>query len=230
MNETKNRRHSEVIRSRMAALGAATERDLLAICRDGMRPTEERTMACSLLGQIRSRRAIPLLLKIGSQEEEQLLVWEALSAVGAIHSRTATPRLMQLIRTSASPFKRQAAVFALWRLTDVRARPLLIRILRNEREDVKTRAFAAEALGLLPLTRNSVSAMIAALDDPSVEVRYSAVCGFSGLRSTAAVPALKRLLTDNMVVDGQPLGKRAAKVLVEISASWRRKTKTPNRR
>lgn len=176
-----------------AQLGTAFDENL---------PPEVRARACAEIGSHRFRPAIPSLLKLGSIAGDPLIVWQALDAVGAIGSKTATRPLLQLIRDSKSAFVRQAAVFAVGQLADPRARPHLIRVLKNKSELPKTRGFAAEALGLLRSQPASSETLISALGDVEPEVRCAAVSAIAALRDRRAVPALRSLLTDRTIVDG----------------------------
>jgi HEAT repeat protein len=206
----------------MVALGAATVGDLTQICLDAARATEDRALACLLLGAMRSRASVFMLLEIGAeaQEEETLLIWQSLAAVGAIRSRRATRPLIRLFRTTRSWLKRQAAVFALGQLADKRAERLLIRVLLDPKEVAKTRGFAGEALGLLGPKPQILKVLVAALEDESAEVRYAALCGIGALRSKTALPAVKSLLSDDTVGAGQStIADRAAKVIKDIEAS-----------
>jgi HEAT repeat protein len=124
---------------------------------------------------------------------------------------------MRLIRTTPSWQKRQAAVYGLWGLADQRAEGLLIRILLDKKEVEKTRGFAAEALGLLHPTPLIEEAYIAALQDSSVEVRYSALCGLGGSPCRGALPFVKNLLDDHAIGDGEStIAGLAATVILQI--------------
>jgi HEAT repeat protein len=207
----------------MSALGAATAADLTQICLDKARSMEDRASACSLLGSVGSRDSIFPLLEIGASasDDQTILIWESLKAVGALRSRRATRPLMRLIRTTPSLQKRQAAVYGLWGLTDQRAEGLLIRILLDKTENEKTRGFAAEALGLLHPTPHIEKAYIAALQDNSVEVRYSALCGLSGSRCKGALPFVKSLLSDDSMMNGEgTVAELAVVVMPQIEAGW----------
>jgi HEAT repeat protein len=203
--------------SKMAALGASTDGDLIQVCKDSARPIDDRALACGLLGQMRSRASLPVLLEVGSTENETLLMWQSLAAVGAVGSRTATRRLMELARRTPSHIRRQAAVFALGMLHDERARSLLIHLLLDVEQDPKTRGLAAEALGLLRPNAQSTRALIQVLGRGSGEVRYSALCGIGALRSKAALPTLRRLLDDPTIASEEhPIAEVAARIVKDI--------------
>lgn len=186
----------------MPSLRSTTEQDLIGICGDASQSYEKRASACLLLGQMRARTSVLALINVGLKEEDSILVWTAFAATGAIGNGKATRPLMHLVRTMTSSFKRQAVVFALGGLQDKRARSLLEWVLADLREDPKTRGLAAEALGLLRPKTPTVKVLIRALEDPSAEVRYSALCALGALRSRYALPAVKRMLEDRTIVDG----------------------------
>jgi HEAT repeat protein len=198
-------------------LEAETSDDLIEIAQDASRSLEDRATACSLLGQMRSRQSAGVLLRLGLDAKENLLIWEAFAAVGAVGSRAATRPLLRLIRTTDSVFKRQAAVFALGFLHDERARPMLTKILLDAKENARTRGLAAEGLGLLRARPGTLQALVELLRDASAEVRYSALCSLGALRGKTAVGPIRNLLGDPTIADGSmSVADRAAEVLAGI--------------
>jgi hypothetical protein len=72
-------------------------------------------------------------------------------------------------------------------------------------------------LGLLHPTPRIEKAYIAALQDSSVEVRYSALCGLSGSPCRGALPFVKNLLDDHAIGDGEStVADLAATVILRI--------------
>jgi HEAT repeat protein len=171
------------------------------IARDPRQTDIDRASACAEIGRQRSRSALPALIEIVSSGEEREPLFSALAAIGMIGSRAATRPLMKVIARSP-PLKRQCALITLGQLADRRARQLFARTLSDPSELAKTRGIAAEALGLLPPSRQVVKALVSALADPSAEVRYSALCGAEALRCRECLPALRALLGDRVVVEG----------------------------
>ena len=99
----------------------------------------------------------------------------------------------------------------------------MIKILLDKREVEKTRGFAAEALGFLHPTPRIEKAFIAALQDESVEVRYSTLCGLSGWRYSNALPFVKSLLSDHSIMAGEgTVAELAARVIHAAEAHWPR--------
>ena len=155
-------------------------------------------------------------LERSRKEYDPELLWELFQRIGAAASRAATRRLIRIVRESPEGPRREGALYALWGLADARARDLFIRVLDDPGQTLRARGFAAEALGLLKPRRRSNEALIRALNDPLPEIQYSAMCGLSGLRPTAALPALERLKHSATVFNNETLGARAERLAREI--------------
>ncbi len=196
------------------------ETGLIQLIQDSSQSAEARAEGCSQLGLMKSRRAVPVLLEIGSKEKSELLFWESLKAVGTIGSKRATRPLMRLIRTTESRSRMTAAVLALLPLGDERAASLLIRIMLHGKDTPKARGLAAEALGWMRPKRDTLVALRKALEDPSEYLRYSAVCACSGLRSRAMIPALGRLLTDEAELPGEGTIAQLAREVLQGVPNW----------
>jgi HEAT repeat protein len=198
----------------MANLGANTQFELVALCRDKARPQADRVQACLLLGQMKFREALPNLIEIVQQEHEGELVWQSLATIGAIGSRRATRPLLQLLRSTTSAVTRHGAVLGLMQLADERTRGELTRIAANKQEEENTRALATEALGLLKSKRRTSRFLIGALHDPSPAVRFSSLCAIGALKDRTALPFIRPLLNDSSIADGaESIGDRANLVL-----------------
>ena len=205
------------IEKKMEQLGAYTGAELLAICTDKSRASQDRVQSCALLGQLKLREATSLLIRIAMGEVDERLVWESLSAVGAIGSRKATRPLLGILQAGTPGAVRRGAVFALMQLADERARGMLVRIAAGAREEEKIRGLATEALGMLRPRRRSLRFLIEALHDPCAEVRFASLCALGALREHDALPFIRPLLSDTTVVDGdESVGDRAAVVLRSI--------------
>ncbi len=95
-----------------------------------------------------------------------------------------------------------AAAYSLGLLGDHRAVDPLLACLADRSEDPRVRGFAAEAL-TGPSERRAVPALIAALGDPSVEVRFWAAFALGELGDPAALSALQQLAqTDEATLPG----------------------------
>jgi HEAT repeat protein len=179
-----------------------------------------KTRACLQLGQLKYRGALPVLFRMATEEAEPGLIWQAFWAIGAIGSRTMTKRLEFIARRSADASRRGGAVVALMQLVDRRARSTLSRVVADGTELEKTRGSAAEALGLVRIGSAEVRVLAQALDDPSGEVRFSALCAFAAQCGQLRIPAqvwtkIEWLLADKTIVNGdESVADRASAVLL----------------
>lgn len=213
----KSHQLSSEVETGMRALGVETEDQLVRFCGDPSRGETHRATACLLVGRLRLRSALPMLMGVACLERPDLLVWESLSAIGAVKSRTVTRPLLRLLKTADSATKRHGIVFALSQLRDGRARGALSQLLLDQGEDISVREVAAEALGLITPSKRSLSALLEALNDDSPRIRYSAVCALGALRDEDAVAALRTATQDKAVLEGEgTVGARASLVLEEI--------------
>lgn len=220
------------IQTEMKLIGAATTRELMHIAADQYRATESRVRACFLLGQIKDRAAAKALLRLGHTEHNDRVAWAAFSAIGLIGSPEVTDSLLGLLRSSTNRRKKQMVVYALWLLGDIRSRAVLIRTLADVTEDEKTRGFAAEGLGDLRPTAQTLEALVAALNEPSVFLRMSALCALGNAgevihaRDVAVkpearhvfrrkvLPAIQQRLTDTANIKGErTIASRAQSIL-----------------
>lgn len=128
-----------------------------------------------------------------------------MSALTAIGSRKGARRLM-LISAGNYPLPaRQEAIYALWRSQEIRAERLFIRLSSAlDREEEYTRDMATEALGNTRFRATSQRALSERLFDPSVSVRYAALCaaGDVGIRNASIPPTCDRGQTCRPVKSG----------------------------
>src|SRR4051794_22283641 len=112
-NSVRNAQTDGGVLLRMRELGAQNGGELIAICGSAVRPLEHRLQSCLLLGQLRYKEALPLLIELGSEEREPRLAWQSLVAVGAIGSFRGTRPILQILRSARSAMLRRGAVIAL---------------------------------------------------------------------------------------------------------------------
>jgi hypothetical protein len=87
---------------------------------------------------------------------------------------------MQIVRGRYPLAARQEAVYSLWQLGEKRAEPLFIQVCGSlDTEEEYTRDMATEALGNTWRRLGTQKALRNRLFDPSVSVRYSALCACS---------------------------------------------------
>ncbi len=151
-----------------------------------------RVTACWLLGRLDDRRALDTLIA-ALQEADLRVVEEAAKSLGMLGSRKALQPLIELLIHSGAPENRKAAAYALGLLHDKRAFEPLLRMLMNSQEAPQVRGYAAEALASLK-DRRASPALMAALEDPSVEVRFWCVFALGQLQESRALPLLERLV------------------------------------
>ncbi|HEU0119200.1 MAG TPA: hypothetical protein VFQ91_01660 [Bryobacteraceae bacterium] len=111
-------------------------------------------------------------------------------------SRRATRGLLAIVRGSADPMRQLMALHTRWNLFDARAVPLFLYMgATGKTEDL--RAVAVEGLGNGIRRRHVQEAVAKCLIDPSVPVRYSALCAAAWLRYVTRqpmIPSLRRAL------------------------------------
>ena len=140
-------------------------------------------------------------------------------ALTGIGSRRGARRLIEIARGNYPLQARQEAVYTLWWLREFRAEPLFIRLCSAlDTEEEYTRGMATEALGNTSHRLASQRALAARLFDPSVSVRYSALCACSGVPSHAFPDFLRRALVAKLsdtdrVDDDRVIAELAAQVL-----------------
>jgi HEAT repeat protein len=182
----------EQVRSGMEALAAARVESFEALCSvpgdPGAEP-ELRLIACWFLGQLGDRQATPLLLAALGDSD---CTWEAAKALGIINDRRAVLPLLESLSSGAAAEVRAAAAYALGLLGDDRATPHLVTILSDRGASPLVRGHAAEALATLG-GHQVVEPLIAALRDPSPEVRFWASFALGEKGDASALSELQRL-------------------------------------
>ncbi len=161
---------------KMRQLGAGSLPDVIGVLRDRSENSKRRVDAAAILGGLKCREAVGPLIE-ALAEGRQDLSWMCMSALTTIGSRRFARRLIHIARGSYPLPARQEAVYTLWRLHEHRAEPLFIRLsaaLGTEEE--YTRDMATEALGNTGRRPRSQKAIAERLFDPSVSVRFSALC------------------------------------------------------
>jgi HEAT repeat protein len=115
------------------------------------------------------------------------------------------PALLKLLRVEKRVEERHAIVFALSWQNDLRTWQPLLRVLANPQESPRVRAQAAEGLAYLFFRkkkdskgfRAAISALVAALKDPSPEVRYFAVFALGASLDRRVLPVLRKMTKDS---------------------------------
>jgi HEAT repeat protein len=181
---------------------------LLACAQDAHADAQVRATACCVLGRRRDKRSVWALLSAFGDARSEVF-WEAAKALASTRSRHALRPLAAALAGEQDHEKRKAAAYALGWLGDVRAVEPLLERFADTAEDPSVRGQAAESLGYVleylrmqaRPDREAVDALIAALRDPSAEVRFWAAFALGHTHDQRAIPELERLAeTDHELV------------------------------
>jgi hypothetical protein len=172
-------REEEEAAGKMRQLGAGSVADAIRIVRDRSESPERREAAAAVLGGLRYRDAVSPLIEVLSEGQEKLssmCKW----AIATIGSRRHARKLMDIVRGDYPLPARQQAIHAPWQLRELRAEPLFIQASAAlDTEEEYTRDMATEALGNTWQRLRTQRALAARLFDPSIPVRYAALCACS---------------------------------------------------
>ena len=198
--------------------GVSSWQDLVAALEDAS-VAENRTRACWLLARLQDPRAFDHLVS-ALHDPDPRLRQEAARSLGVLADRRAVPELLAALQTDLDLETRVAAAYALGLLGDHRSVDALLATMADRNEDPRIRGMAAEALTGVQ-ERRAVPYLIAALDDPSVEVRFWAVFALGQFGDPAALGALERLAqTDDAVLPGwRSVKEEAAAAIKSITAA-----------
>jgi HEAT repeats len=200
-------RHKEEAVSKMRELGAESVKEVIWLIQDRSEDPERREAAALVLAGLKCRDAVEPLIEVLS-EGHQKLSWMCMWALTAIGSRRHARKLMDIVRGDCPLPARQEAIYTLWHLHELRAEQLFVRVSGAlDYEEEYTRDMATEALGNTSRRPRSQRALAARLFDPSVSVRYAALCACSRMSPQPYVfpdflrQALEAKLADPAKVD-----------------------------
>ncbi len=159
--------------------------------------TEDRYYAVTVLGELKDRRAVPILVGYLTDENINCHVAVVLAEIG---DKQAVPGLKQML-SHKNRDRRLWAAYGLAKLGD----PLGVPIVAEFLEDPQwvQRRHAAEALGTFG-DRRAVPALLAALKDKQSDICVSAAKALGKLGDEHALTDLKRLLADYGVTTTGP--------------------------
>jgi HEAT repeat protein len=207
---------------RMRQLGAQSVTDVIRLLLDRTVELEKRIAAAIVLRALRSRDAVDALTQVLIEGQPNLSNACA-HALVAIGSRSVSRRLMRIVRGKYPLAARQEAIYTLWQLWETRSEQLFIRLCGSlDNEEEYTRELATEALGNTAWRLRTQKAIRERLFDPSVSVRYSALCA-CGRTNRHVFPeflrqALQAKLNDpEKVGDDRVIAHLAAEVLCRDS-------------
>ena len=212
--------HEQEAVVKMRQLGTGSIAEVILLMQNRSEILERRESAAFILAGFRCRDAVEPLIEVLS-EGDQKLSWMCMSALTAIRSRRHARQLMNIVRGNYPLPARQEAIYTLWHLQELRAEQLFIRVSAAvDNEEEYTRDMATEALGNTARRRQSQKALAARLFDPSVSVRYAALCALTTIfPQPYAFPdflrrAIEAKLTDpDKVDDNRVIAKLAAQLL-----------------
>lgn len=165
-------------------------------------PRELKASAIALLGVLRVRRAGRALVPFFFSKELNYAVSRALED---IKSRQSYKLLLDIIYTHPDEALRKQACYVLSFTFDCVLVEPLVQIVQKTGLPASVRAQAAEGLAnLLDLAdrrtrsyKRAQSVLLSALHDPSPEMRFWACFALGNMRSTAALPELKRIVEED---------------------------------
>ena len=128
--------------------------------------------------------------------------------------------LIQTLKHGRRPFNRAAAAFAMQMVTSPRTIKALETVVRNRSESTLVRGEAAEALAHCHRQR-SHEVLLAALQDPSKEVRFWCAFSLGEMAEKRALVSLRRLTdSDKRMVKGfHSVAKEAADAIENIQTA-----------
>lgn len=154
-----------------------------------------RQAVAAALGEFEDPAGVPALLSMVRDENAEVRK-EVAESLGEIENSNALEALTILAKDSDREV-RSHAINALGNLEDMRSLPTLVAALKDEHYDV--RKYAADAIQNIDGIRTAPAALIEALRDPHRDVRQSAAEALGSIGDVAAVPALKRAVSDGDV-------------------------------
>jgi hypothetical protein len=206
---------------KMHQSGIASMAKATRVLQDQSETVERRISAASILGAFRSREALGALIEALSEGQEQLS-WMCMHAIHQIGSRRGARRLIDIARGNYPPAAREEAIYTLWLLSERRAEQAFIRISSAiATVEEHTRDLATEALGNTSSRHPSQRALAARLFDPSVSVRYGALCACSAASRLSGFlrRAVEAKLADPEQVDNNRVIADLAAIVLAKSAS-----------
>jgi HEAT repeat protein len=176
-------------------LGAETIDDVRKLLSNKNTRREIRTICCWLLGLARHQPSVPLLIS-AHQSRDKSLMWEAAKALANVGGTRVANIFIKELRQRGREERKIAAAWALGQIRQRKVVSALTRVLKNKGESARLRSQAAEALGCIS-DRRSISALLEATVDNSVEVRFWAAFALGQLGNRKALPRLKQLASSD---------------------------------
>ncbi len=159
-----------------------------AILQDKKHPAEIRQAAAETLGRLRDPRALQPLID-ALDEDSNAIRRSAVDGLGWMRDPRAYEAIVPLLEDPDRHIRRRT-VFALSRINDPRAIEPLKRLIQDEDHDVRNATLRVlRRLG-------AVDALITAMSDERVDVRYNSAIALGRLADASACPVLMAALRD----------------------------------
>lgn len=202
----------------IARAGGTSFGALLALAIDSRVSSDTRYGTIWVLGQLGNRRAVPALIS-ALKDKSPILRAEAARQLGLIQGKRAIVPLAEVLCTDVDAEVRKAAAYALGYLQDPRSFDALSGALRDLSQPPLVRGMAAEQLASFSKFA-AIPPLIAALHDPSAEVRFWAAYALGAIGSVEALPDLEQLAaTDTASVPGWwSIAREAREAIEHITA------------
>lgn len=200
----------------LAAAGVQSESALWTAASSMGFSETRRGFACWLIARLDDPAGLPALLR-ALDDEASTVRAEAARGAGSLGRESATRALLVIATTDPRVEVRTSAVYGLGETRDARAFDPLLAILQNAGEDSRVRGQAAEVLGHFGGER-ALESLIAALADPSAEVRYWSAFALGEIGDPRALPALRRAADDAATPDGRGSVGAEARAAIELIA------------
>lgn len=168
------------------------------------------------------RARLPKLLEEHSANDA--FRWELAKTVVALKPSGVGPTLRRMMAHRAHS-TREMAAWIVGFITGASHRAELESMLQKD-DDPAVRAQAAESLGTIG-SKKSRARLIAALNDPSPRVRYSAAYALGELDDGTALPALRAHQNDRSRVGSETVSDEVTRVIRQLA---RRRRSSPKRR
>ncbi len=222
---------SELVRESqklMKKLGIDKDDESIFLAQDSNLEVLKRSEAISLIGTLALLGRLSSKAKSDASQvlsnilkgDQPDLAWNAAIALGNLGGESATKILSGVASRKLGDEIRLAAVHGLGITGDKGAESILVELLANPSEPAQLRAEAAEALAFCGRgSRNTSAALMTALNDPHVQVRFFAAYALGVLGDPNAIPALKNRLDDEGSVPGYgSVGEEAAAALRQLQS------------
>lgn len=205
--------------------GVRSYRDLLALIQDQSAAAAVREAACWIALQLHDLRAVPALLAVLQDSGDRFDVRHAAArALGVIANARTADMLAAMLRAPGDVHLRFLAAYALSAKGDERAVKPLVDRLNDPAEEPRVRGLAAEALANVAHKDEqdrAFGALLAALSDPVVEVRFWAAFALGSVGDVRALPALEQVAArDQGVLCGQRSVCQEAANAIEGIRAW----------